>query len=494
MTSVSRVLAVWLTPAVMLALPAALAARGPDGLWLGLVVTLAPLIALGLAARPPAPPPGGAVGAGEMLFPVVTLLITVGVLLWANIALAGDVAAWLGARRWHGIVIAAAAGWLLTAWRPLRRSAPLLLAVAFAAALVALLQLAWALGLGPVAAWDRVANQSAFRFPPSSPWVISGRDLAAVRGSAPLVFDEVHRLTAPVGGVLRARTRDATRLAEIEWTLAPGQTVTLRAGDEITRGSTLRLRFEADKRVPGAPPSGMAWAEGRPRRWLERAGLAVTLLAGAAALLRAGLTPRLGRDGAGFVAGGLLLAFVWAQAWAVYAIIQAPDLFLGGVTLERLLELPAPALFAAPWRRTLQALLLAAGLAAFLASSLALRERLGALDSTGGGEIGHDPGLWAGLFGGAALASLWPVDPWALSLLALGGAGCALGPAALWPPRHGRAATTAGVAGLLVFASLAAAQLRGSSGGLLGAAIAYPALIAAPAGAFVLWLGRRVRG
>ena len=139
MTSVSRVLAVWLTPAVMLALPAALAARGPDGLWLGLVVTLAPLIALGLAARPPAPPPGAAVGAGEMLFPVVTLLITVGVLLWANIALAGDVAAWLGARRWQGIVIAAAAGWLLTAWRPLRRSAPLLLAVAFAAALVALL-------------------------------------------------------------------------------------------------------------------------------------------------------------------------------------------------------------------------------------------------------------------------------------------------------------------------------------------------------------------
>ena len=173
---------------------------------------------------------------------------------------------------------------------------------------------------------------------------------------------------------------------------------------------------------------------------------------------------------------------------AMYSI-----LFLGGITLERLLELPAHALFAEPWRRTLQTLLLAAGLAAFLASSLALRERLGALDSTGGGEIGHDPGLWAGLFGGAALASLWPVDPWGLSLLALGGAGCALGPAALWPPRHGRTAATAGVAGLIVFAGLAAAQLRGSDGGLLGAAIAYPALAAAPVGAFVLWLGRRVR-
>ena len=42
MTSVARILAVWLTPTVVLAVPAALAARGPDGLWLGLVVTLDP--------------------------------------------------------------------------------------------------------------------------------------------------------------------------------------------------------------------------------------------------------------------------------------------------------------------------------------------------------------------------------------------------------------------------------------------------------------------
>ena len=493
MTSVSRLLAVWLTPAVMLAVPAALTARGPDGLWVGLVVTLAPLIALGLSARALAAPDLGR-RPDQTLFPVITLLITVGVLLWANIALAGDVAAWLGARRWQGVLAAAAAGWLLTAWRPLRRTVAPLLAVGFLAATVALLQLAWALGLGPIAAWDRVARQAAFRFPPSSPWVVSGRDLSLLRGSAPLIFDEVHRLTAPAGGVLRARTLDGTRLAQIEWTLAPGQTVTLRAGDEIARGAPLRLRFEADRRVPGAPPSGMAWAEGRPRRWLEPIGLAVTLVVGAAALLRAGLVRRPSREALGFLAGGLLLAFVWAQGWAVYALTQAPDLLLGGVTLGRLLELPAPALFAEPWRRVLQAALLVAGLAAFLASSLALRERLGALDSTGGGEIGHDPGLWAGLFGGAALAGLWPVDPWALSLLALGAAGCALGPATLWPPRHAGTATAAGVVALLVFAGLAAAQLRGTGGGPLGAAIAYPALLAAPAGAFVLWLGWRLRG
>jgi hypothetical protein len=492
MTSVSRVLAVWLTPVALLAAPAALCARAGDGLWLGLTLTLVPLIVLGLPPRHAATPGGSGRAERASLFPVVTLLITVGVLLWANIALAGDVAAWLGAPRWRGIALTAVAGWLLTAWRPLRRTTPLLLSIALVAAAAPLLQVGWAVGLGPVAAWDRVATQTAFRFPPGSPWVTTGRSLGTVHGRAPLVFDEVHRLTAPAGGVLRARTLDGNRLAEIEWSLAPGQSVTLRAGDELVPGGPVRLRFEADKRVPGAPASGMAWAEDPPRRWLDRLGLLVTLLVGAAALLRSGLAIRLSRDGAGFVAGGLLLVFVWAQAWAVYAMLQSPDLFLGGVTLERLLELPGAALFAEPWRRALQAFLLVAGLAAFLASSVALRERLGALDPTGGGEIGSDPGLWAGLFGGAALASLWPVDPWALTLLALGGAGCALGPATLFPPSAGRAglATTAGLVGLLVFATFAAAQLRGAGGALLGPAVGYPALMGAPAGALVLWLGR----
>ena len=151
-------------------------------------------------------------------------------------------------------------------------------------------------------------------------------------------------------------------------------------------------------------------------------------------------------------------------------MLQSPDLFLGGVTLERLLELPGAALFAEPWRRALQAFLLVAGLAAFLASSVALRERLGALDPTGGGEIGRDPGLWAGLFGGAALASLWPVDPWALTLLALGGAGCALGPAALCPPPPGGPGSRPPRASSASWCSprFAAVQLRGAGGALLG--------------------------
>src|SRR5258705_3547992 len=133
----------------------------------------------------------------------------------------------------------------------------------------------------------------------------------------------------------------------------------------------------------------MLWADARARGLVERVGQAVTLLAGAAALLRAGLAARPARDRLGVAAGGLLLAFAWAQGWAVYALIQAPDLFLGGVTLERLFELPAHALFAEPWRRTLQTLLLAAGLAALLASSLAPREPVRAPRSTRRRQIRH---------------------------------------------------------------------------------------------------------
>src|SRR4030095_16522553 len=113
-------------------------ASAADGLWLGLTLSLVPLITLGLSARRHE---ASTDGGREALFPVVILLLTVGALLWANIALAGDVAVWLGRPRWQGIAMTAALGWLLTAWRPLRKTAPLLLAIALIAAAGALLQI-----------------------------------------------------------------------------------------------------------------------------------------------------------------------------------------------------------------------------------------------------------------------------------------------------------------------------------------------------------------
>jgi hypothetical protein len=491
MTGAVRLLAVWLTPAVWLGMSALILDLGPDGLWIGLALVCAPLAALGIGAR--ARDAAFTPSDREPLFVVVILLLTVGALLWANIVLAGDVAVWLGAPRWRGIVATAAAGWLLAAWRGARRILAALMLLTLIAVSLPLLDAARSAGANPLRAWDRVASEAAFRFPAASLWVTAGRNLTMARGHAPIVFDEEHRITAPLGGILRARTIDGNRVADIDWELGPGQAVTLRPGDEIERGSPVRLRFEAGKRVPGAPASGVAWAEARSHDWPRRAALFFTLLTGAMALLTSGMPVRPSRLAVALVGGGLVVGFVWAQTWAVYSVLGAPDLFLGGVTAERLLEPPGVAVIGAAWRRLLQAALLVAGLASFLASSVALRERLGALDRTGGGEIGHDLGLWAGVFGVAGVASLWPVDPWWLSMLALGGAASALAPSTLWPAPAERpaAATAAGLVGLGVFAVLAlAAELPG--GGSLGAAVlSYPAVVAVPAGACVLWIARR---
>jgi hypothetical protein len=490
MTSAVRILAVWLTPAVWLGMSALILDQGPDGLWIGLALICAPLVALGAGARA-----HEAIAAGERepLFTVVILLGMVGALLWANLVLAGDIASWLGAPRWRGIVVAAAAGWLLAAWRGARRILTLLMLLALIAASVPLVEAARAVGAGPLRAWDRVASEGAFRFPAASPWVTAGRDLAMARGRAPIVFDEEHRITAPTGGVLRARTVDGNRVADIDWELGPGQSVTMRPGDEIERGSPLRLRFEAGKRVPGAPMSGVAWAEARSHDWPRRAGLFFTILTGAIALLSSGVVVRPSRVVGALVGGGLVLGFLWAQSWAVYSVLGSPDLFFGGVTAERLIEPPRLALAGAIGRQLLQAALLTAGLASFLASSVALRERIGALDRTGSGEIGYDLGLWAGVFGVAAVASLWPVDPWRLIMLALGGAASALVPSTLWPAPAERpaAAMTAGLVGLGVFAALVLAAGLPGAGSLGAAVLSYPAVVAVPAGACVLWAARR---
>jgi len=75
MTSISRVLAGWLTPVALLAVPAALCGRAADGLWLGLTWALVPLIVLGLQAGPRPGPAGGGRDERGSLFPVVILLL-----------------------------------------------------------------------------------------------------------------------------------------------------------------------------------------------------------------------------------------------------------------------------------------------------------------------------------------------------------------------------------------------------------------------------------
>ncbi len=481
MSNAALLLAGWFTPAVWLSIPAMIVERGPEGLWVGLALFVLPLVALGIG------PSRSDASAPDAVFPVAVLLFSVGMLFWANMSLAGDVTAWLGWPRWYGIVGAAVGGWLLT-WPGAKRLAPALLLVAALAVSLPLVELARASGMGPIRAWTRVASQTAFRFPSTSPWVTDGRDLGTTYGRAPIRFDEEHRVTAAGGGRLYVRAADGTRVDDLEWTLAPGQSVTFRPGDRIQRSSTARLRFEPDKRVPGAPTSGMSWAAGRGIDWPRAVGLVVTVLFGALALCRTAAPAAASRTTVTLVTGGGLLVFLWAQGWAVYSLLASPDLFLGSVTPERLLTMPALG-GDDPARRLFQPLLLAGGLAGFFASSIALRERLGALDRTGGGEIGHDLGLWAGVFAIAGLAGLWHFDSWALVLLALGVAASAVSPGSFGARASPVAATVAGVIGLAVFVALAVTeQVRGGAEGWLGAILAYPALAAVPAAALVLWI------
>ena len=495
MTLAARTLAVWLTPAAWLAVPALVLESGPDGLWVGLLLLVAPLLALGLAGRH-----SPSAQSRDSLFPVVALLLVVALLFWANLVLAGDVAAWLGAPRWQGIALAAGGAWLLIVWRWAGRMVPWLLLAAACGLIVPMIVLARGAGVGPLGAWERVASLPAFRLPASSPWVHPGRELRAGRGPGLMLFEEEHRVTAAGPTQLHVRAVDGARVNESDWDLRAGESVTLRPGDELRWPPGARLRFEAGKTVPGAPSSGIVWADGRhgdsPKRW----GLLLTLSGGAVALLGFGVAGGVPRRMMAVTGAALVAVFAWGVIWAVYCALGAPDLFLGGVAIERLAQPPSLGWAAGTWAAGVGGFVLVllpvAGLASFLASSVALRERIGALDVTGGGEIGHDFGLWSAIIGGAALASLWPVEPWLLVIVALGLATSTLAPAVLWPPPPDRAlwGTAAGLVGLVIFGTLAlAGQWTRASESWARLPLAYPAVAAAPAAAIVLGLARRLR-
>jgi len=118
--------------------------------------------------------------------------------------------------------------------------------------------------------------------------------------------------------------------------------------------------------------------------------------------------------------------------------------------------------------------------------------------------------VWAGVIGVAGLAALWHVDPWRLIVLALGVAAAGLGPSVLWRPAE-PVATAAGILALVIFAVLTlvallpgAAPILGSAAEAAGrvvwseplrhAALAYPALVAVPAGAAIALAVRPRRG
>jgi len=497
MSGALTLLAAWLTPAVWLAMSGAIVERGPEGVWIGFTLVAAPLVALA-ARRPESDVDDEPV----RRFRRGVLLVAGGILMWANAIVAGDVAPVFGVARWQALVVAVVLGWAALAWRGATRLLPAIAVVAVVGLGLPLVELVRQVGAGPIAAWEHLATQPAFRFPSSSAWVTEGRSLGSARARMSVVFAEEHSVSAPAGGVVRAQVFDGRDGVEREWSLAPGQSVTFRTGDRLEIDADTPLRFEAGKRVPGAPASGMAWAGGSPSAGGRALGVAVTLVAGAIGLLGSAMA-RVSRRDVVAVGVGLIGTLGWAQGWAIYQMVTGPDLFLGGVTTERLVDVGA----LEPGRLTglaMQALVLIGGVASVLASSIALRSRVAPPPAAAGTR---DDAVWAGIVAVAGLAALWPVDPWPLVVLATGIAAAGLTPATLWPPANPRAAIGAGAVALVVFAVVAAATgLRtlgldpastGESTGWQAVAEAiamYPALAALPAGALVLVALRRRRG
>jgi hypothetical protein len=478
--SALRFSALWLSPALLLGVAAQLYAGAPSGLGPALLFVLVPCGAL-LGSRADS-------GTEPTLFSVVLMVLAAILLLTANLLVIGDIAASAGAPRWHGVVVAAGCAFALTIVPLADRMWPWLAPGALAHVLLVLGTMAVASGVGPIAAWTQAASRPDVRFVETSPWVVRGGTFQAP-GS--LVFTEVQTITALSADIFRVVVSDAPAPVVHEWRPDPGDAITLRPGDRLTYEAGARLQFSEGSRIPGAPPSGPAWAQVAParatgRQLLDLIGLWVTLGFGGAVLLRPWAPAK--RGGAA-VALSLILVALWSlSAWAVYAAWLAPDLLLGDARAGSLIQLPAFAL-EGPWGRRLSGVLIAGLIALFVATASALRSRIGALDR-GDGELGRDVILWAGMFGVAAVVSLWPSDPWTILLLALGLLASTLGAATQTGNRAApRTRTLASVAALTLFAALVLAA-PASAGTWLEPLTTYPALIAAPVGWTVLRLAR----
>lgn len=471
--------ATWTNPALFAALAALVFSGDVAAPLVALAAVLAPSLAM-LQAPGETRTSGGAVVAGVRA-------VSVMVILWSGFLLLGDVAGVLHLARGPLIAVVAAAAAVVAGARPLRARASLLVPLGIACVVVCASGLAVSVGAPPWRAWAELASRPALAFPDAGAWVTQGR---SVTRPTRLTFTEPHRVTATSAGIFRVTEHDGASVAVREWRLAAGDSLHLRSGDELVLSAGASVRFEAGKRIPGVPPSGVAWAAPRarqdPRRLAEVLAIALTLSGGALALLG----PCAGMR-ASLQASALLLAFVLAAvSWGIYAALRAPELALGADILVAVVE--APLVVAGPaWRAVLPALSLLGMAALCVAAAPALRERLIEVACPAGPDelaTARRAGaelLWLGVLVIAAALSWWPADAWRVLLAGLGFA------ASAWAAPGLVAGAGAGSAALAGGGAFLALTLAGSllppAMSLLGA---YPVVIAVPVAAAVALASR----
>lgn len=452
---------------------------------MALLVVLAPLLALLAAGR-------GGDTPGRLA--TVVGLLSVGMVLTANVMVVIGVARFLDVSLHQSVVMLGMSACFILIWR----HSAVAWSLAFVIGVVSLAVMVVVMGLvfsaAPWTVWTQLASRPALAFSPLAAWVTEGRTLPR---PTTLMFDETHRVTALSGGVFRVDEGDVGDSPARERRLNPGDSLALRAGDRLTIPPDVRVRFEAGKRIPGAPRSGVVWAE-PPRHpswptFIDALGLVLTLTGGAVTLL--GGHRHATRLIAAVAVPLLLIACALsASAWGVYAMWLAADLGLGASSLGSLVQ--ALQLSLDDNARAQLLLLGALGLTMlFIAAAAGLANRMVILtESWRSGEARLAARLlpdvlWLGIVATGVMLSQYDLEPGTILRL-----GCGLGASAWAAPRLAGArgaASMGALAGALVFSALSIAHaLALPAVTLLGP---YPALVAAPAAAAVAAVGRRRR-
>jgi hypothetical protein len=418
--------------------------------------------------------------------------------LWAQLAAVGEVAHALG-----GAPAAAvgAAGLVLAAltWGGAGGR------VAGAAAAAGLLGLALALVVVTAVTtpwwprvWSEVASRSRRAVSGDGAWTTAGRPVRGTGATAILTFREDHRVTLLGRGRVRV---DLWEGGEARRDVTADTELMLRAGDRLAVPDGFALRFQAGRRIPGAPATGSDWVEplGPRPGGPSLVGLAVTVLLGAVGLPVAHVAfptgaarERAGRGAASVVVLGALLVTLWV----LYAIWLTPEIYTAGVAPAEVYELAGHLLtlgsaagvlrLAALWA------LVSLGMAAGLSALASLPRDLA--------RLGPPPLPALGVVAVAsALAAATPARPWPVLLAAFGLAASVGAPGAVltcWAERVTARGVTAGATlGLVAFGGLSLVGLtlgvgvdRPLEGSWLRWLATWPALAALPANALTAWL------
>jgi hypothetical protein len=471
--------AAWTGPALVVAVMARVTAGGVEAPLFVLAATLAPLPAL-LAAPGPRRAPSG--------FVATVGLVTLVCVLGAGFRAVADLAHVLGLETGATLGSAVALVLVTTIWRDHDRVATSACVLGAVALLAAVVMLGAAAAAAPWTAWGRAASRSAFELGPRSEWTREG---AQFPQRTTFTFTEPHKITAVTETLVRVTEHDRAATVR-ERRMAAGESLTLRPGDTVVVPAGARIRFEPGRRVPGAPASGVTWADAAgASRWRLLAwwtGLVLTLAGGALLLVRS--HEAASRTSAVLPPVLVCTVVLGAACWGIYAVDAAPEVSIG---------VPAAAVFARlvpvvadePWRSRIVTAVALALLALLLGSAAALRRCLADLtvaESDGAGSArrrAFEAATWVVLVVAAVGAGMVAADGVGLLVQGLGLAASVLLGSALIAgegPAVEHARAKGALAGGLVFIGVALLARWPGFGGAVDVVGRYPSLVAAPAG------------